>query len=276
MKKRIDSKIIVVIILGVLLAILLYRYYTDFPFLDLENEEQTESKQIQTTAQKMTITNAVTSTGEINSALEEKIELHATYYLEEVKVEENEFIAEGEKLVEYTNGTYLLAPYDCNIIEISVPEEKAQCTNQHFITIKATNYLTTTLKIDETQIDDIYIGQKSQLQVNALENKIYTGYITNISSTASNGKFTATIEFENDGIIQIGMTGKTSIIIEEAEEVITVPIEAVTTIKNENYVTVIEGENVVQQKVTTGISNDAYIEIKDGLEEGTNIQYSKS
>ena len=37
------------------------------------------------------------------------------------------------------------------------------------------------------------------------------GYVTKISSTASNGRFTATVEFENDGEILLGMTANVTI-----------------------------------------------------------------
>ena len=35
---------------------------------------------------------------------------------------------------------------------------------------------------------------------------IVSGIITDITNTASNGRFTATIEFDNDGDIKLGMT----------------------------------------------------------------------
>ena len=54
---------------------------------------------------------------EIKSALSENVELHATYYLEEIYVEENQFVEAGENILKYTNGTYLVAPYDCYITD---------------------------------------------------------------------------------------------------------------------------------------------------------------
>ena len=60
------------------------------------------------------------------------------------------------------------------------------------------------------QIDNIKIGQEVMLSVSSI-NQNYTGYITKISSTASNGTFTAIATFENDGNLKIGMTGKCTI-----------------------------------------------------------------
>lgn len=93
----------------------------------------------------------------------------------------------------------------------------------------------TTLTVDEDNLDIIYVGQEAQITISALNNKVYTGYVTNISTTASyssNGsKFTVTVEFENDGEILVGMTGKIEVILEKAENVVAVPVEAVETEK---------------------------------------------
>ena len=66
------------------------------------------------------------------------------------------------------------------------------------------------ISINETQIDNIKIGQEVMLSVSSI-NQNYTGYITKISSTASNGTFIAIATFENDGNLKIGMTGKCTI-----------------------------------------------------------------
>ena len=214
MKKKIDKKIIVIIILLIILIGIVVAYVSDDSSTNLSKTNTNDRWNQITESTEDTIANntttTISSTGEISSALEENIELHATYYFEEIYVEQNEYVEQGEKIVEYTNGTYLLAPYDCVVTEINVPEAEEKCTNQHYITVKATNMLQISLRIDETQIDKIQIGQEASLYVSTL-NKTYTGYITNISSTASNGRFTAVCEFENDGNIKIGMTGKCSI-----------------------------------------------------------------
>ena len=55
--------------------------------------------------------------------------------------------------------------------------------------------------------------QAKGLDINTLSsnNKKYEGVVTNISSTASNKKFTVTIEFDNDGEVLVGMTSEVSI-----------------------------------------------------------------
>ena len=210
LKKKIDKKIIIIIVLLIILIGIIIAYVSDDSSSTKSSQTESIWTKTESTTSEEDTTTTISTTGEISSALEESIELHATYYFEKIYVSENEYVEQGEKIVEYTNGTYLVAPYDCVVTGINVPEAEEKCTNQHSITIKSTNMLQMSLSIDETQIDKIQIGQEASLYVSTI-GKTYTGYITKISSTASNGRFTAIAEFENDGDIKIGMTGKCSI-----------------------------------------------------------------
>lgn len=151
---------------------------------------------------------------EIKSALTEKIEMHATYYLEEVYREKNDYVASGEKLLKYTNGTYFNAPYDCYVTGFNLPEESGKILNSHYVEVSSIKELKVTMNIDETNIEKITVGKEVAIEVTAL-NKTYTGYVTSISSVASNGKFQIEIEFENDGDIKLGMSSTVSIKISE-------------------------------------------------------------
>jgi hypothetical protein len=149
---------------------------------------------------------------EVKSALTEDVELHATYYLEEVYVEENQFVSAGENILKYTNGTYLVAPYDCYIIKLNLPDLEGKALNSHYVEISSSNSLMVTMSIDETNINSVSVGTEATIEVTSL-GKTYTGYVTNIASTGSNGKFQIEIEFENDGDVMIGMSSTVSITI---------------------------------------------------------------
>ena len=86
--------------------------------------------------------------------------------------------------------------------------------NSHYVEISSNNVLSVTINVDETNINKINIGQEAKIKVATLE-KEYTGYVTNIASTASNGKFKIKIEFENDGNIKLGMTANIEMEVKE-------------------------------------------------------------
>lgn len=158
-----------------------------------------------------TLVTQVSASSQVKTALEDKLELHATYYLQENYAEKNQEIKQGENILQYTNGTYLKAPYDCVITELNLPDENSICTNEHYVTIQSTKQLKVQVSVDESKIAKISLGSQAKIKIPALDNNEYTGTVTNISTTASKGKFTVTVSFENDGDIKIGMSANVEI-----------------------------------------------------------------
>ena len=102
----------------------------------------------------------------------------------------------------------LVAPYDCVITEINIPESGEKCTNEHYVKIASNNTLSVQFKVDETKVSSISLGQSANVSFSAFEDKFLEAVVTNVSSTASNGKFTVTVEFDNDGDVMLGMTAE--------------------------------------------------------------------
>ncbi len=283
MKKKIDYRLLLIVVLILIFSILAYAYFKPEQAVDMVTTSQEERNQTVTeaNAEIKTITNTISSSGEVKSALEETITLHTGYYFSEIYFEENEAIVEGEKIIKYTNGTYLTAPYACVITQVQLPETGGKCSSQHSITMQSVDSLIMTMQIEEEQLANVSVGQEAQIQVKVLEDKIYSGYITKVSSSATysggNASFSVAVEFPNDGLMKIGMSAICSILLEKAEDVVVVPIEAVQTQNGKSYVTVVQENGTSKQiQVITGIQNDAYIEIISGLEGNETVQITEN
>ena len=240
----------------------------------------TDSSVTTATAKTMTIQNTLSSEGEITSALEENIEPHTSYYLEKVLVSEGEAVAEGDPILEYTNGKYMYAPYDLVIETLSLPDVDDEITSDHYITVASSNTLSMTLSIDEDDIGKVSVGNEVDITT-SVSDTAYTGYITFIDQIAdyssSGSTFSATVTFNNDGNLKIGMTGTAKIVIESAENVVAVPVDAIQTDTNGSYVVVVGDDGSTENvSVETGISNDSYIEIKSGLSSGEAVEVISS
>lgn len=277
MKKKKSKLIWVIIILFILLAGILFMYFNQNSNTASSSGEVTTTNIKETTVGTQTITKTLTNSGEIASNVTEELSLNTYRYFSEIYVEENDFVAEGANILKYTNGKYLTAPYDLVVTKISIPDEGDRCTSAHSITVQSTEELTLTLSIDETEMSSVKVGQEVEIVANAYEDKTYNGTITKINqigSYASNGSsFTGTVVFENDGDLKIGMSASCTITLEKAENVVAVPIEAVQTEGNTKYVIVVNEDGTTSNvTVETGLSNDAYVEIKSGLEGGETIQ----
>lgn len=155
---------------------------------------------------KQSIKKTLTSSGQIKASNTEKLSLNTSYVFDSILVEQDDVIKKGTKIIKYSNGKYLTAPYDLVITSSNLPDSKKICNISHSITVSAYNVLSASFRVDESKMDSIYIGKIVKVRVPALNDKEIEGIITDISNTASNGRFTATIEFDNDGTIKIGMT----------------------------------------------------------------------
>ena len=200
------QKIIVIILLILILVGLIVTYTRkNSDTTSTENYGTTQENKSMNFSNNKEKTTTLKSNSEIKSALVEKVEPHASYYLEEVYVEEKQFVEKGANILKYTNGTYLTAPYDCSITELNLPETEEKLLNSHYVEIASNNVLSVAINVDETYINQVNVGQEAKIYVPTLE-KEYIGYVTNVASTASNGKFKVTIEFEKDSNIKLGMT----------------------------------------------------------------------
>ena len=244
------------------------------------NTEESKTKTIITeeTVSKHDIKKTLTSSGQVSAKTTEKLELTTTKYFKAMCVEEDDTVLEGENILEYTNGTYLTAPYDLVIENISVPDTESKCTSSNYIEVSNLTTLQTTISISENEIGELKKGQEVEITLTADETKTYTGSITKIDSvgtySSSGTTFSAVVEFENDGNIKLGMSLSCTVILEEEKDVISVPIEAVHERNNgEEYVNKIKDDGTVEEvTIETGIADDSYVQVTSGLDLNDKVQ----
>lgn len=157
-------------------------------------------------------------------------------------------------------------------------------------TIYDLSYLEMTMNIDELDIGKVAVGQSVQITADAVEGQTYTGVITKVSvlGTTSGGvtSYPATVRIDSTEGLRPGMNVDAEIVLEQAEDVLTVPVEAVS---RGNLVLVTENspsaaaaedreapEGYVYVTVEAGVSDDSYAQILTGLQEGDTVAYLPS
>ena len=247
----------------------------------IENGSTIEMQENTSIASLNSIKTSLTTSGEIVSGNTEKISLNTDYSFSTMCVEEGDSVTEGQKLIKYTNGTYLQAPYNCVLISSSLPEKEEICTSSNYVELKSLDSLAMSLQIDESEINKVSIGDEAEIEITST-NEILTGYVTQISEvgtySTSGSTFSAIVSFENNGNLKIGMSASCTIILEEAENALTIPLEALQTDDEQNnYVTVINDDGTsTKQEVEIGIQNDAYVQIVSGLSEENKIEVQET
>lgn len=244
----------------------------------IDTSKIVETNNQETEVTKETISTTLTAIGEVESANIEKIYLNTSYYYLTMCAEENEFVEEGNNLLEYTNGTYITAPYDCVVIGYSVPTAKSICTSTNYVYIASVEDLYMNININEEQINNISIGQEVEIISNYDETVTYTGTITKINAIGTHNSggttFSAIAAMENDGNLKLGMSATCIITIEKLEDVLALPIEAVVIENNQKYVNLINSDGTTELvEIETGKADANYVQIVSGLSEGDKVSY---
>ena len=155
-------------------------------------------------------------------------------------------------------------------------------------TIYDLSYLEMTLNVDELEILSIKEGQTATITADAISDRTFTGVVTSVSAagttTGGTTTYPVTIRIDDTGDLLPGMNATAEIEVSSAENALTIPNGAVV---RGNYVLVTKDSpsavNAVQDmtapdgyvyvKITTGTSDNDYIEVTGGLQEGDTIAY---
>lgn len=132
--------------------------------------------------------------------------------------------------------------------------------------------------VDETDIWGVRIGQKATITLDSYLEKELEGTISQIAfaSITTSGGGTAfpvdiTLPENKDLQFKVGMNGDAEIIIAQEESILTIPVEALIEEDSQKLVKIIDGRNVKEVVVETGIESDTRIEILKGLVEGQTV-----
>ena len=155
-------------------------------------------------------------------------------------------------------------------------------------TIYDLSYLEMTLNVDELEILSIKEGQTVTITADAIPDRTFTGVVTSVSAagttTGGTTTYPVTIRIDDTGDLLPGMNATAEIEVSSASNALAVPNGSVV---RGNYVLVTKDSpsaaNAVQDmtapdgyvyvKITTGTSDDDYIEVASGLQEGDTIAY---
>ena len=162
---------------------------------------------------------------------------------------------------------------------------------QNLCTIYDMSYLELKLNVDELKIRSLKVGQEVEITADAVPGETYKGTISSIlvAGTTANGStsYPVTVRIDEMGELLPGMNASAKITTASVKDVLALPNAALV---RGSYVLVTKDspsaanaeasmtapDGYVYVKVTTGISDDDYIEVKSGLQEGDTIAYDTS
>ncbi len=137
------------------------------------------------------------------------------------------------------------------------------------------------IDIHESSLKKVSVGLPVKVTVDALPGKIFTGRIIKIAPLPDAQSmwmnpdlkvYTTEIYLDgNSSFLRTGMSCRAEIIIEEYQDALYIPIQAVLRIGGAATVYVLEGKNFGPRKVEAGLNNNRMVQIVNGLQTGEKV-----
>ena len=219
--------------------------------------------------------------------------IHDQAVLQEKQARTNIAMARAafERAKDYLSKTTMRSPVDGVVTAVNAKEgETAIMGTMNFagtviLTVSDLSEIITEVQVDEADFPRLKMGQKSTVIIDALGGKKYDGKVIEIGASAHTSltgtqtnirQFTVKISIEKpDSDLKPGMTTRVKLYADERTNVLRVPIGAVKSELKEGdqvyYCLLDEKGKVKKVVVTTGLSDDLYMEVTSGLKEGDEV-----
>lgn len=134
-------------------------------------------------------------------------------------------------------------------------------------------------RIHESLIQQVKMGQKATINIDAFQNLPLSGEVERISVLPDSNRWMMdTKEYIVNLAVSTttlplkpGMTAKSEILMDSLKDVLYVPVQAISTVDGKALAYVVTETGPVERQVIVGQCNDKYAEIKSGLREGDRV-----
>jgi HlyD family secretion protein len=152
---------------------------------------------------------------------------------------------------------------------------------QAIITIPDMTRMSIEVRIHETYIKKVKAGQKARVTVDAFADRVLEGAVTKVGVLPDSEnrwmnpdlkvyRTTITIDGTHDWL-KPGMSAKAEVLVDRLEDVVYVPVQAVSPSDSRRVCHVVQGGVIELREVEVGDFNDEFIEIRSGLKEGEKV-----
>lgn len=182
------------------------------------------------TVKKDDVKSYIKGVGKITSFNIETLPIDVGEKIEEMYVSEGEKVEKNDKIMKVTNGA------SSRVIKASISGMFFVIENDQGTAYVLYNLDDIGLKLSlpEKDISSVKIDQEVEINIEALE-KTFTGKVAYISSLPQNDRYTVRVKVEYTDEIKFGYSGIASILVNEKENVITIPYEYLNMSEDGSY-----------------------------------------
>ncbi|MBN1437672.1 MAG: efflux RND transporter periplasmic adaptor subunit [Sedimentisphaerales bacterium] len=151
---------------------------------------------------------------------------------------------------------------------------------QHILSITDTGEMKVDIEVPESAIHRVHAGQRVRITLDAMADAEFGGEVLEVSRMPEPERWNSgdarlysgeVSMLDADGNIKPGLSARVEIILDELEDVLYVPVQAVVNRGGRKICFVEEGGELVEREVETGEFNESFIEIVSGLSEGEQV-----
>lgn len=225
---------------------------------------------------KSDIQEIISETGIINSLKQKTYYTETASVIKSMDIQTGDSVAAGEQLltleemktdVGEQEPKILEADFEGVITQCNVTEGAYAAQGSPLFTLESAKDLYLAAEISTKDAANVEKGQKAVITSN---DKDYDGEVSEVSrlavKTSGKPKVTVKIKIKNaNSKLYLGAEADVDIFAASRDSVMTVPVEAVYSDADNDYVYTIENGLVTRKIVKTGISSEKMTEIKEGL-----------
>lgn len=160
------------------------------------------------------------------------------------------------------------------ITQINVTEGAPITAGAALVTVASNEQVHITVNLSKSDLAKVKEGQKADVTIAGKKYEGEVSFINHVAVMNANNMpvVEAQIAITNaDEEIYLGVEAKVVIYAQKSENALLVPVEAVNSDKNGDFVYIVENGIVVRKDVVTGVSSDTYIEVVSGLNENDQV-----
>jgi hypothetical protein len=156
--------------------------------------------------------------------------------------------------------------------------------NQHLIDLPDLSTMAASVQVPEARIHQVRLGLKATASIEAQMEVMFRGTVSKIAllpdyvnrwlnPDLKTYLTEITIDEDQDiAFLRPGMTAKVEILVDQLTEAVFVPVQSITTIDGAPVCYILKEGQFVPRSVELGESNDSFVVVRAGLDEGDLVQ----
>jgi multidrug resistance efflux pump len=166
----------------------------------------------------------------------------------------------------------------------SIEEGASVRLRQTILTIPDMAQMGVMVKIHESQVKKVKVGQPVLIRVDAEPGKVLEGRVAELAllPDSSSSRYTPNLKvypanihiIGNQPWLKPGMNAKAEIIVDQLAEVLYVPVQSIEVEADQHFCYIRSNGKLERRLIKTGVFNDEFIEVCDGLQSGESVALS--